>query len=188
MKKRRGKADHARSNHHHHQSHHQNHQQRVTSCGHLQDEVAGLGSGSPSVVLDLCGQDLDLVLLDKALHVSLITSALPDLTNDGGHDVAAGLHDTDEFTDSLGTNVRLCKSADTCHDIIRVILCGQGPRQIRHVQVAIGTCSAGLVEHARAEVDTVDLLCTQASQEVTDKAGAATSIQDLNIRADGLSS
>ncbi|KAI6753035.1 hypothetical protein HG531_005204 [Fusarium graminearum] len=147
-----------------------------------------LGSGSPSVILNFSGQDLDLVLLGKGLHVALVASGLPDLTDDSGHDVAARLHDTHEFTESLGTNVRLRKSANTRHDIIRVILCGQGTRQVCHVQVAVCSSVAGLVEHSRTQVDTVKLLCAKTSEENTDEASATASVENLDVRADGGSS
>lgn len=115
----------------------------------------------------------------------LVSAALPDLGDDGGDDVAAWSHDTHEFTDGLGSDMGLRQGANTGHDVIGIISGGERPREVCHVQVAVGLGEPGLLEHPRAEVDPVDLLRIETSEEGSDEAGAAASVQDLNVLVDG---
>ena len=129
---------------------------------------------------ELGADDLDLAFSTKLLDLLVEAQGLPDLVEDSGDDEAVGLGDTDQLVEALRADVAGGESADAGGDVVGAGQGVDGVGEVGRLELVVGAGVAGDVQHARAEVDAVDLLGSELGQVDADEAGAAASVQDLD--------
>lgn len=155
-------------------------QRGVTAAVLPEDDVPGGRLVLGAVQHELGADDLDLALCAELLDLLVEAERLPDLIEDGGDDQAVGLGHAHQLVEALRADVAGGESADAGRHVVGARQGVDRVGQVRRLELVVGACVAGDVQHARAEVDAVDLLSSELGQVDADEAGAAAGVEDLH--------
>lgn len=158
-------------------------ERRVTTTILPQDNVPGSSLVLGTVQHELGANDLDLTLGFKVLDLLVEAEGLPDLIEHGGNNKAVGLGDTHKLIEALWADVACSEGTDTRHDIVSAGFGIDGVGEVGRLKLVVGAGLTSNVQHARAEVNTINLFGSEFGQVDTNETSAAAGIQNLHGRS-----